>query len=59
MKFPEFVVDFYPLVIVVNTTGTKVMKMMPGEVGRAGLKVQCEVRNEGENRSNVKSKNEH
>lgn len=37
-----------PLVIIVNTIGAKIMKMVPGEVGRAGLKVHCEFRKDEE-----------
>lgn len=47
MKFPELVTDFQPLVLIRDTMGTKIMKMVPGEVERAGLKVQCEVTKEG------------
>lgn len=32
------------------------MKMVPGEVGRVGLKVWCEVRKEEEKRPNIKRK---
>lgn len=48
IRLPEFVVDFQPLVITGNTVGTKIMTMVPGGVGRAGLKVQCEFGKWGE-----------
>lgn len=57
MKFPAFTVDFQPLLVIVNTIGAKIMKMLPGEVGRMDLKVQCEFRKEAEKgQYNIKSK---
>lgn len=59
MKFPELIVDFQLLVIILDTTGTKIMKMVPAEVGRAGLKVQCEIRKKGGEQVKCEMQNEH